>query len=726
MIVVVAEKPSVARDIARVLGCRQKGQGYLSNDRYHVTWALGHLVTLVEPDELDERYKRWRKEDLPILPESIPTKVIPKTKSQYHAVKKLICDKQTEKVICATDAGREGELIFRLIYDKSGCKKPFDRLWISSMTDQAIRDGLDALRPGQEYDGLYRSALGRAQADWLVGMNASRAFTLRYGALLSVGRVQTPTLAILVRRAQDIRAFEPETFYTVTADFGDYKGIWFDPNASEQKTSHRIQDKEKANEIARSVRGKRATVIEVTSENKRELPPLLYDLTSLQRDANSALGFTASKTLSAAQALYETHKAITYPRTDSKHLPRDMMGKAASALTALPDMYQPLVQGIPRKDGKLPAPNRIYDDAKVSDHHAIIPTSQKAPAGRMTPDESALYDLVVRRFIAAFHPAHEYVAVRVVTHSLGHNFRSNGRTVTINGWRDVLKDKAADKEVLPVLAVGDQRQTESAVVKQETTKPPPPHTDASLLAAMETAGREIEDEALREQMRGSGLGTPATRAAIIERLIRVGYAARRGKALNATQKGEQLIAVVPPEIASAETTAKWEQALEDIARGERDTRRFDADIRRFTEFLVSYAAGSAPDMAFGKDKPKGRRTGTKTRAKALPDVVCPLCGKGIAENEMAFGCTGWHEGCAFTLWKNALSRAKGPELNAAIVTKLLAAGEVSGSTGTIRLAQGQMTYTPKGAEQPAVTVPVTYHKAQRKTKAGSPPANKEE
>ena len=725
MIVVVAEKPSVARDIARVLGCRQKGQGFLSSDTHTVTWALGHLVTLCEPDEIDPQYKRWKREDLPILPQTIPTKIIPKTKSQYQVVKKLLCDKDTTSVICATDAGREGELIFRLIYDKSGCKKNFDRLWISSMTDSAIKEGLDTLRPGTDYDGLYQSALSRAQADWLVGMNASRAFTLRYGALLSVGRVQTPTLAILVKRAQDIRAFEPETFYTVTAGFGDYKGIWFDSKAEDQKTSHRIPAKETAQNIAKLVRGKRATVIDVNREQKREPPPLLYDLTSLQREANKALGFTATKTLSTAQALYETHKAITYPRTDSKYLPRDMVGRVQTALNNLSAPYQPLVENIPHKDdGKLPMPARVYDDAKVSDHHAIIPTTQKTDPTRLTPDERALYDMVVRRFIAAFYPAHEYEAVRVVTQSVEHNFQSTGRSILVNGWKDVLREREK-QDTLPSLAIGDTRQVQGAKVKQETTKPPAPHTDASLLSAMEYAGRDIEDEALREQMRGSGLGTPATRAAIIERLLRVGYVRRQGKALHATQKGEQLIMAVPEQIASPETTAKWEQALEDIAKGQRDTQRFDEGIRRFTEFLVTYAFTQGPDIAFERDKPARRKSGAP-KAKELPNVKCPLCGKGVVENDKAFGCANWQDGCAFTLWKDALSRGSGPQLTTAIVTKLLGTGQVLGSTGTIALTNNRLQFTPKGTDKPAVDVGIAYTKTNRNAKAASTPAHKEE
>ena len=325
MIVIVAEKPSVGRDIARVLGCRQNGEGCIAGEKYTVTWAVGHLVTLCEPDEIDEKYKKWRMDDLPILPENIPTKVISKTKKQFSVIKKLINDKDTERVICATDAGREGELIFHYIYDQAKCKKPVDRLWISSMTDEAIREGFEAIKPDSEYEGLRKSAVCRSEADWLVGMNASRAFTLRYNALLSIGRVQTPTLNILVKRRKEIENFKPVEYFTVTADFGDYTGQWFDEKAAEEKTAGRVPTREKAEELAARVKGKTATVRSASSEEKRELPPQLYDLTSLQRDANSTLGFTADKTLKIAQALYEKWKLLTYPRTDSRYLPMDMI-----------------------------------------------------------------------------------------------------------------------------------------------------------------------------------------------------------------------------------------------------------------------------------------------------------------------------------------------------------------------------------------------------------------
>ena len=376
MILVLAEKPSVGRDIARVLKCDQKGEGFLQGNGYIVTWAFGHLVTLCDPDELEERYKKWRAEDLPILPETIPTKVIAKSRQQFNLIIKLMKDKQVERVICATDAGREGELIFGLIYEKAGIDKPVDRLWISSMTDAAIKEGFESLQPREKYAGLYQSALCRSQADWLVGMNASRAFTLSYGALLSVGRVQTPTLAILVKRLVDIRDFKPEEYYTLSCDFGDYKGLWFDPSVKEDKLASRIADSETAQDKVKKLKGKTGRVSDIVREEKKDLPPQLFDLTTLQREANRLLGFTADKTLKVAQSLYETKKAITYPRTDSRYLPHDMIGRVYKSMENLAEPYAGLTAVIERPDGKLTISRRLFDDAKVSDHHAIIPTPQ--------------------------------------------------------------------------------------------------------------------------------------------------------------------------------------------------------------------------------------------------------------------------------------------------------------------------------------------------------------
>lgn len=718
MILVVAEKPSVGRDIARVLRCTKKGDGYLSGDSYTVTWAFGHLVTLVEPDELEERYKKWRMEDLPILPERIPTKVIAKTRSQFSVIKKLMLAPEVERVICATDAGREGELIFGLIYEKAGCKKPVDRLWISSMTDAAIREGFDTLKPRSAYDGLYQSALCRSQADWLVGMNASRAFTLAYNALLSVGRVQTPTLAILVRRLKEIRDFKPEEYYTLTADFGDYKGTWFDPSVKEEKLNTRIKDKQAADEKAKAVRKKPAVVESVTREEKRELPPQLFDLTGLQREANRILGFTADKTLKVAQSLYEGKKAITYPRTDSRFLPKDMVGRVYKAMDSLAEPYSGLTRFIERKEGKLPFSRRVYDDAKVSDHHAIIPTPQTTDPAKLTPDERALFDLIVRRFVAAFCPAHVYEAMRVITLCEGERFKTLGRTALVDGWKQVYQqpDKEEQEATLPALTGGDARTVAGASVKKDSTKPPPPHTDASLLLSMEQAGREIEDEALREQMKGAGLGTPATRAAIIERLIQVRYAQRRGKAIFATDKGEKLIEAVPDEIASPEMTGRWEQALTQIAEGQRDTARFMEGIRRLSAFLTEYARDERKDLAFEKEV-RGRGGKVRAAVKVLEGAACPLCGQPVQETDRAFGCAAWKAGCPFTLWKDALTRAGGPRLTAAIAKRLLQEGQVQGSTGTIRLAEEHLRFTKKGEAAPAANVPVRYVKKAAAAKA---------
>ena len=710
MIVIVAEKPSVARDIARVLGCREKGQGYLASKEHTVTWALGHLVTLCEPDEINAQWKKWRMEDLPILPEALPTKVITKTRSQYSIVKNLINKPETSRVVCATDAGREGELIFRLIYEKSGCKKPVDRLWISSLTDAAIKEGFGQLKPASAYEGLYQSALCRAQADWLVGMNASRAFTLRYNALLSVGRVQTPTLALLVKRTQEIRDFVPERFFTVTANFGDFQGKWFDPRNSDEKTNHRLPDQERADQVVKDVLKQEATIMEVTATPKRELPPQLFDLTSLQRDANRLLGFTAARTLKTAQSLYEAHKCITYPRSDSRYLPTDMIPRVYKTLESLPEPYQSLAAGIPRKEGKLPYSRRMYDNARVSDHHAILPTGKAPVAGKMTKDEAALYDLVARRLVAAFYPAFEYDQIRVVSQVKEHFFKSTGRVVKEAGWRQVEgKGPGDEDDRLPDLKPGDSRQVKSAKAREEATKPPPPHTDASLLYQMEHPGAMVDDESLQETLKKNGLGTPATRAAIIERLITVGYASRRGKAIEATEKGEKLIAVAPEEITSAEMTGRWEQALEEIAQQKRDPERFMAGIRRMAAFLVEAAKKEAKPVEFEREqRGKGGKLRKTPAVKVLEGLRCPLCGSPVQENSKAFGCANWKSGCRFTLWKNALKRVKGPMLNQRIVKALLTEGKVEGTSGLIRLDEGQMNYYPPGAERPAVSVSVVY------------------
>ena len=690
---VLAEKPSVARDIARVLGARDKGENCLIGKDYVVTWALGHLVTLKEPQELDERYTRWKKEDLPILPARMETKVIKKTRSQFLAVKKLMNDKETGDIICATDSGREGELIFRYIYEQAGCRKPVRRLWISSMTDEAIRAGFDSLRPSSDYDALYASARCRADADWLIGMNATRAYTIRYGVLLSIGRVQTPTLSMLVRRRREIDAFVPQVYYLVNADFGDYKGVYIDA-----KGEKKIATEEDAQAIAARVREQQASVLEATREHKSLPPPLLYDLTTLQREANAQFGFTAKKTLETAQKLYEQHKLLTYPRTDSRYLSHDMLGKVQSTLAAYDGALQPL--GEKALEYGVRMSKRIFDDAKLTDHHAIIPTGKKAANLSLTADERRLYELVAKRLAAVFYPNYEYDALRVVTACGQDRFLSTGQTVTQEGWKAVYAGEQAsgarrvgkkkeDEQPLPDLHPDDERVCRAAKVTQDQTTPPKEYNDASILLDMEHAGRQIEDEELREQMKDCALGTPATRAAIIERLISVGYVSRRGTNLTATEKGVHLIEAVPQEIASPETTGRWERALAEIARGSDGEQRFREGIARLAAFLVQNASG-APDGAFAPEERRGR-----TKRVPTLGVACPLCGKGkVAENSKGFYCTKFRDGCKFTIWKNELVRAGGPELTAKLLKLCMEKRDVRGSTGIIHYENGAVRFTP--------------------------------
>ena len=693
---VIAEKPSVARDLARVLQCRGRGEAWYEGGEWRVSWALGHLVSLCEPEEIDEKWKRWRAEDLPILPQTLPLKVLPKTKKQYGVLKKLMADKECAGLVCATDAGREGELIFRNIYQMAACQKPVKRLWISSMTDEAIRDGFAAMKPMADYDALYRSARCRSEADWLVGMNASRAFTLRYGVLLSVGRVQTPTLALLVKRRREIEAFTPKDYWTVTASFGDYEGQWLNEKTKEKK----LCDGAQAEAIAAKIKGQPARVERVMREIKRELPPRLYDLTSLQRDANRLLGFTAKKTLDTAQKLYEERKLLTYPRTDSRCLTPDMAGKAKQAIAALPGEYSALKA--PLMEKPLPITKRVFDASKVSDHHALITTGRAFDPEKLPPDERKLLDLVIRRMLAVFYPDFVYDRAQALTRCAGELFESVGREIRQLGWKETLKglkDKAEEKAAkeeppLPPLHEQDTRKCEKARIKADKTKPPSPHTDASLLAAMEHAGRDIEDDELRESMKDSGLGTPATRAAILERLLQVGYAERKGRALSATDKGVRLIEAVPEDIASAETTGRWEKALAGIAENQMDPTRFLEGIRRLSASLVE-SAKSAPDVPFEPEERRGKRGGKRKAAPSLG--VCPLCGKGeVLENSKAFYCSRWKDGCGLKVWKDCAAKQGGPEITAKLMQLLLKTPELRGSTGTLRLQKGAVSFLRKG------------------------------
>jgi len=589
---VIAEKPSVGRDLARVLKCRQKGDGCLIGDEYIVTWAIGHLVTLNDAEDYDPSHKKWRRDSLPIIPETMHLKAIPRGKKQLNILKKLMNSRDTGLIICATDSGREGELIFRYIYQWAACRKPVKRLWISSLTDAAISDGLKNIKDGREYDNLFASAKCRAEADWLVGINATRAFTINRGELLPMGRVQTPTLAMLVMRHREIVAFVPEDYWEVHGEFLTekdevYKACWQD-----EKGVSRLGDKERASEIAAKVKKRRGVVESAKTEEKRRHPPQLFDLTELQRECNRKLGFSADKTLKLAQSLYEKHKLITYPRTDSRYLTTDIAPKLGGIVkTITAPEYKPFsdyLQALPQ----LPLSPRIVNDAKVSDHHAIIPTGGKKPLSALTADERTVYDRVLRNFLGAFHPAHVFDVTTVITRVEGEAFRSQGKVEKQAGWTTLYaheKNPKAEKnefEDLPLLSVGDIVTTKSAKVVQKKTQPPKPHTEATLLSAMENAGRLVEDESLKEAMKSSGLGTPSTRAAIIEKLISVGYVVRAKKNLSPTEKGIRLIEIVPPELRQPETTGKWEKALARIAEGKMDEKRFMESIKRYVVYLV--------------------------------------------------------------------------------------------------------------------------------------------
>lgn len=643
---VIAEKPSVAMDIAKVLGCRQKGKGFLYNDTYIVSWAIGHLVELCEPGEYKEEWKKWSFQTLPIIPEEIKIRAIPKTRPQLEILYGLMKSKEVDKLICATDSGREGELIFRYIYEITKCRKPFDRLWISSMTDKAIKDGFKNLKSGSFYDNLYNSAKCRSEADWLVGMNASRAFAIKYNTHLSIGRVQTPTLSLIVARQKEIDNFVPKDYWEVEAKFNDYKAIWIDEEANDTK----IFDKKKAEDTAKLVKGKEGIVKSVNKEEKKMPPPLLYDLTELQRDCNKKFGFSAQKTLAVAQDLYEKRKLITYPRTDSRYLSNDMVPKINVIISKLSNAseYAEFANRI-QKLQKLPITKRIVNNSKITDHHAIIPTESKINLQVLKNDEMNVYDLIARRFMAVFFPYYIYSVTKIITLCEGNSFITKGNTVIQKGWTELNISNKKD-DILPSIEQGEAVKNKAANAKAKKTKAPQPYNDAELLSSMENAGRFVEDEELKEQLKESGLGTPATRAAIIERLLNIGYIERKGKNIFPTEKGKKLTEVVPSELKSPEITGEWEKRLNLISKGNMESKEFMADIQRYVAQIVEQAKASKIKTEFPADK------STKTKGKKFRSFgKCPLCGRDILENTKAFYCAGWNAGCGFKIWKDILS-----------------------------------------------------------------------
>lgn len=660
-ILVVTEKPSVAQDIAKILKCSYKGTGYVYNDTYIISWAIGHLVRLCTPDEYDAKYKKWSFDNLPIIPREFKLKPIEPTISQFNILKKLIQSKDIDYVICATDSGREGELIFRNFYYFVECDKPFKRLWISSMTDEAIKEGFNNLQDGSCYDNLYLSAKSREEADWIVGINSSRAYTSKYSTTLSIGRVQTPTLAIIVERQKEINAFVPQNYWEVDADFEKYVGTWFNRETKDTK----IDTEELAKGIAEKVLNQKGTITCVKTEEKRQLHSLLYDLTELQRDCNRNFGFSAQKTLDIAQKLYERRKLITYPRTDSRYISEDIKPKIKTILNKINiEPYKNhLAYVISLK--QLPFTKRIVDNTKISDHHAIIPTSISVNLNNLSSDEFKVYDLIIRRFICVFYFPYIYLVTNVITEVDNKNFISKGVAIKQLDWMELYNSENKEKE-LPSLNEGEIYTVISSNVIAKKTQPPKAYTEATLLSAMENAGKLINSEEIKEQMKDSGLGTAATRAAIINRLFEVGYIVRKGKSLIPTEKGTKLIEVVPPELKTPETTGKWEKYLNLIARGSKEPELFMRSIQKYVRFIIREAKEQNSEIIFPEDTYRGKINKTENYI-----TKCPICNKGyIMENNASFYCSRWKQDCKFTIWKIMFTR-KGINPEKTLIKKLI-------------------------------------------------------
>lgn len=617
---VLTEKPSVAKDIARVLGCKRSGNGCIVGDKYIVTWALGHLVTLADPEAYDDKYKSWRMEDLPMLPGRMKLVVIGQTSKQFKAVSSLLSSAEVSDIVIATDAGREGELVARWIIQKANCRKPMRRLWISSQTDKAIKEGFASLKPSSQYDNLYRSAQCRAEADWLVGLNVTRALTCKHNAQLSAGRVQTPTLAMIVRREEDILRFRPKDYFTVKADFGEYTALYKD-----SKGQARFADAAAAKEVADSVRGKRGVLSEVKKVYRFKAPPAAYDLTELQRDANKKYGYSAKQTLSLMQSLYETHKLLTYPRTDSRFITRDVAATLPERLRAIAiGPYKDAASAVLRS--KPIQTKYIVNDAKVTDHHAIIPTEQYVDLNKLSREERHIYDLVVRRFIAVLSAPFEYDEVQVKITVGKYNFYTKGQSVKSAGWKALYDSSLADDDDdaepdlaaqrLPALSQGAAAAVKEVRVCAGKTSPPARYTEATLLTAMENPASQVEDGRLRDALKtAGGLGTPATRADIIEKLFNSFYIERRGREIFPTSKGRQLIGIVPPDLKSAELTAKWEQQLSLIAEGKANDRKFIEEMRGYASSLVQAVKSSTAEYKHDN----------------MTREPCPQCGKYLLE-----------------------------------------------------------------------------------------------
>ena len=746
MKLVIAEKPSVARDIASVLGATQKRNGYLEGNGYQVTWCIGHLVQLANPEEYDETLRRWKMDTLPIMPAQFRYEIVSSTKSQFQIVQQLIG--RSEEIICATDAGREGQLIFEYVLRLS--KPPENcvirRLWISSMTDDAIRDGFASLKDNGQYQRLYQSAKCRSEADWLVGINFTRLFTIRYGTKLTVGRVQTPTLALIVERQQAIDNFQAAPYYQLQGHFGSIRALWHRGNVN------RLEQKEDAVKLQKELTGMDGTVTKLDTSRKNEDRPLLFDLTELQREANRRFGYTAQETLSIAQSLYEKHKFITYPRTDSRYLTTDMKPQIPQLLKKIASIYPesvPFIQQIAAK--KLLLDKRIINDAKVSDHHAIIVTNnihQYQPQ-KLTLRENNVLKLIMIRMIVALSgkKVFDETKLEITLDNQKDIFKATGRIIIDEGWtlvertlsakpaaaqdetkNDEKDDKEDDQQILTGIALNQRVHLDKIDIQEKKTTPPKPYTEATLLTAMEKASREIDDKSLKESMKGKGLGTPATRAGIIEKLITVGYVERRKKNLHPTQQGIMFIQLVPESIRQVEMTAQWELQLQEICDGKGNPEQFMKEIRQYVTQTVAENSSMEQVQAVS-------RKGTLRRVVGK----CPKCGQNVIESDKSFYCDGFRmeHKCNFSLWKNnKYLEARGVTLTADMAEQLLSTGKMQVNNLTSKagnlynaifyMEPGEqyvnfrMEFAPRNAVSPAPAEPPSQTETAYKKEAVQP------
>ncbi|QSX06419.1 DNA topoisomerase 3 [Sedimentibacter sp. zth1] len=653
MKLIITEKPSVAKDVARVLDINKRNNGYMTGNGYIITWCIGHLIQLAMPEEYDVKLKSWSMDTLPIFPRKFKRVINEATKEQYDIVKRLINSDKIDEVICATDAGREGQLIFGYVYITAGCKKPVKRLWISSMTDEAIKEGFNKLKDNKEYYLLYQSAKSRSEADWLVGINATRLFSVKYNQKLTIGRVQTPTLAMIVQRKNEVDNFKPAPFYEIQANFDNFSATWFNEDGT------RIKQKEKAQEIINKCESKEGIVTKVAKKKARTDRPLLYDLTELQRDGNKKYGYTAEQTLEAAQTLYEKFKLTTYPRTDSRYLSTDMKPKLKGLLLNIKTGYKVAASCVDKIiEQGLNMDKRIINDKKITDHHAIIVTDNiRNLANVKLPErEKNILKLVMTRFVVTLDKKQEYDQTDIELIIENENFKTRGKKITVPGWKEtesillgktVNSDDENEKEIKNTVKKNDKLTPQEIKLLEKKTSPPKLYTEATLLTAMETAGKQIEDDELRDDMKGIGLGTPATRAGIIEKLVSVGYIKRNKKNLLPTENGINLINLVPEKLKKPDLTGEWEQSLNKITSGDEQARDFIFNIKKYVYDVINEGKRSRIININFKNN-----SNFKSNKESIGK--CPLCGKDVYECEKGYYCSGFrnYPKCKFGIWKS--------------------------------------------------------------------------